>query len=88
MCILHLPVLQALEYSIHRWAFHAEPRSWWGITLHFALHGCHHKFPMDALRLVFPPAPALLLAGGIYGSLRLLFPQVPFSHACLVICIL
>lgn len=32
-----------------------------GITVHFLFHGCHHKRPMDRLRLVFPPAPASVL---------------------------
>lgn len=33
-----------------------------GNTMHYLLHGCHHKHPMDGLRLVFPPtATAILL---------------------------
>ena len=33
-----------------------------GNTLHYLLHGCHHKHPQDGLRLVFPPtATAILL---------------------------
>ena len=43
---------QLLEYVIHRFAFHAHVSSCWGITLHFLFHGCHHKYPMDSLRLV------------------------------------
>jgi sterol desaturase/sphingolipid hydroxylase (fatty acid hydroxylase superfamily) len=45
-----------MEYSFHRFVFHGAPRSRAGITLHFVLHGCHHKAPMDGLRLVFPPS--------------------------------
>lgn len=33
-----------------------------GNTLHYLMHGCHHKHPMDSLRLVFPPAAAVILA--------------------------
>lgn len=33
-----------------------------GNTFHYLLHGCHHKHPMDSLRLVFPPAGAAILA--------------------------
>lgn len=32
-----------------------------GNTAHYLLHGCHHKHPMDGLRLVFPPAAAAIL---------------------------
>ena len=47
-----------LEYAFHRFAFHRAPTSALGITLHFLMHGCHHKAPADACRLVFPPAAA------------------------------
>lgn len=63
---------QLLEYCIHRFAFHARGDSYWAITIHFLFHGCHHKFPMDAERLVFPPVPATPIAASIYGALRLL----------------
>ena len=53
-----------VEYSLHRFLFHAQPASYWGITLHYSFHGCHHKHPNDRLRLVFPPlfaAPLVFL---------------------------
>ena len=68
-------------------------QGYWGITLHFLFHGCHHKFPTDALRLVFPPLPAAAIAAGIWGSLRACLCQVwvQYSPRCLTngeICIL
>ncbi|KAJ7560518.1 hypothetical protein O6H91_04G133500 [Diphasiastrum complanatum] len=45
-----------LEYLIHRFLFHMKTRSYWANTLHYLLHGFHHKHPMDGSRLVFPPA--------------------------------
>lgn len=36
-----------------------------GNTVHYLFHGCHHKHPMDGLRLVFPPAPAAIIAVGV-----------------------
>ena len=65
---------QLLEYLIHRFAFHSQPSSYWGITLHFLFHGCHHKFPSDALRLVMPPLPALGFALAVYSSLHAALP--------------
>ncbi len=73
-----------LEYCLHRFVFHAQPRHPLAIMLHFSLHGCHHKQPGDRLRLVFPPlfaAPlvaffrrvCLLAAGGAPGPGAALF---------------
>ena len=63
---------QALEYAIHRCLFHAPLTSYWGITLHFLFHGCHHKYPLDAQRLVFPPLPAAAIAAAIFSALKAL----------------
>ena len=67
---------QLIEYSLHRFAFHARVESYWGITVHFLFHGCHHKFPTDPDRLVFPPLPAAAIAAAIWSSLRCQLPQV------------
>jgi dihydroceramide fatty acyl 2-hydroxylase len=60
---------QGLEYLIHRCVFHADLSSYWGITFHFLFHGCHHKYPMDGERLVFPPVPASMLVAAVYAVL-------------------
>ena len=70
---------QLLEYLIHRCAFHTIPTNYWGITAHFLFHGCHHKYPTDASRLVFPPVPAAAVALGIYGALQAAVPQVTLA---------
>jgi cytochrome b involved in lipid metabolism len=63
------------EYTMHRFLFHKEPPgdSKFFITIHFLFHGCHHKHPMDALRLVFPPVLAIPIAFGFYTIYGLLF---------------
>lgn len=49
-----------MEYILHRFVFHFNPKdSPLLITIHFFLHGQHHKFPMDKGRLVFPPVAGL-----------------------------
>jgi len=53
-----------LEYLIHRYIFHYEPRSSWGKRLHYIIHGVHHDYPNDARRLVMPPAISIPLAVG------------------------
>jgi dihydroceramide fatty acyl 2-hydroxylase len=66
---------QLLEYVIHRYVFHGAVSSYWGITFHFLFHGCHHKYPSDLLRLVFPPVPASALVALVWTVLHALLPQ-------------
>jgi 4-hydroxysphinganine ceramide fatty acyl 2-hydroxylase len=62
-----------LEYVIHRYAFHHEPRSEIGKQFHFIVHGVHHDYPNDAKRLVMPPVISIPLAIVFYASFVLLF---------------
>jgi sterol desaturase/sphingolipid hydroxylase (fatty acid hydroxylase superfamily) len=50
------------EYLMHRFVFHYEPTSEWGKYLHFMMHGVHHDYPNDSLRLVLPPVISIPLA--------------------------
>lgn len=65
---------QLLEYLIHRFVFHAEFNTPLGITFHFLFHGCHHKYPMDRLRLVFPPVPAAVVVTAVWVCLVAALP--------------
>ncbi|RZC45324.1 hypothetical protein C5167_038269 [Papaver somniferum] len=60
-----------LEYTLHRFLFHINTTSYWGNTLHYLLHGCHHKHPMDGLRLVFPPAATAILLVPFWNLVKL-----------------
>ncbi|KAL0914486.1 hypothetical protein M5K25_014835 [Dendrobium thyrsiflorum] len=61
-----------IEYCLHRFLFHIKTESYWANTAHYLLHGCHHKHPMDSLRLVFPPAAAAILCFPFFGLAKLL----------------
>nr|BAK07445.1 predicted protein [Hordeum vulgare subsp. vulgare] len=61
MALFGVFVWTLIEYSLHRFLFHIETKSYWSNTAHYLIHGCHHKHPMDSLRLVFPPAGAAIL---------------------------
>ena len=50
------------EYLLHRFIFHLEPDSRWGRRLHFIIHGVHHDYPHDPMRLVMPPSVSVPLA--------------------------
>ena len=54
------------EYILHRFVFHYEPKSTIGKRLHFLLHGIHHDYPNDSLRLVMPPIVSGPLAAIFY----------------------
>ena len=45
-----------LEYFLHRFVFHFEPKSETGKKLSFIMHGIHHAYPNDSKRLVMPPS--------------------------------
>ncbi|KAJ7312112.1 hypothetical protein JRQ81_006453 [Phrynocephalus forsythii] len=66
-----------LEYLIHRFIFHMKPpaSNYYLITLHFILHGQHHKSPFDDARLAFPPVPASLVIFFFYLVSKALFPE-------------
>ncbi|XP_053304766.1 fatty acid 2-hydroxylase [Spea bombifrons] len=71
-----------MEYAIHRYVFHMNPpaSNYFLITLHFMLHGQHHKAPFDSSRLVFPPVPASFVIVPLYIILqRVLPPPVGLS---------
>ncbi len=64
-----------IEYGLHRFVFHYEPRSAWGRRIHFIFHGVHHDYPNDAKRLVMPPSASIPLAFLFYLLFDLLLPQ-------------
>ncbi|XP_065369701.1 uncharacterized protein Fa2h [Calliphora vicina] len=67
-----------LEYTLHRYVFHMEvkPNTHpWLCTLHFMIHGLHHKVPFDPMRLVFPPLPGVIIASILYSPISLCLPR-------------
>ncbi|XP_052183581.1 dihydroceramide fatty acyl 2-hydroxylase FAH1-like [Diospyros lotus] len=63
-----------LEYSLHRFLFHIKTTGYWGNTLHYLIHGCHHKHPMDGYRLVFPPAATAILLVPLWNLIKFITP--------------
>ena len=60
--LLGVLIWTLLEYIIHRYFFHYEPKTPLGKQLHFIVHGVHHDYPNDARRLVMPPSVRIPLA--------------------------
>jgi sterol desaturase/sphingolipid hydroxylase (fatty acid hydroxylase superfamily) len=63
------------EYILHRYVFHYEPKSSWGKRLHFLMHGVHHDYPNDSLRLVMPPVISVPLATLFYILFRVVLGE-------------
>lgn len=55
------------EYWLHRTLFHWVPNASWGPRFHFFLHGVHHDYVNDHLRLVMPPAASLALGAAFFA---------------------
>ena len=68
-----------LEYLIHRYVFHYEPKTRAGKRLHYVIHGVHHDYPNDARRLVMPPSISVPLAFLFYGVFLLIFARFASS---------
>mmetsp|Transcript_818 Transcript_818/g.1325 ORF Transcript_818/g.1325 Transcript_818/m.1325 type:complete len:322 (-) Transcript_818:578-1543(-) len=72
-----------LEYAIHRWVFHMYAGGPRANLVHFLLHGIHHLTPMDKDRLVFPPAPGIIIAAIVYTIVR---PVAPLYLTMCIAC--
>lgn len=73
--ILGLFIWSITEYSLHRFVFHYEPKSKLGQRLHWLMHGVHHDYPQDRLRLVIPPGLSLLIATVFFLLFSLVIPM-------------
>lgn len=62
-----------LEYLLHRFVFHWQPGGPRGTVWSFMVHGYHHEFPNDKMRLVAPPLMLIFFAVIVGGLYYLLF---------------
>jgi len=67
------------EYQIHKRIFHMRPKNQPTQLLHFLLHGYHHIYPTDPLRLTFPPIPCALITIIIYYGCGIYLLPLPYS---------
>ena len=68
--VLGLAAWSLAEYGLHRFVFHFQPDTRWGRRLHFIIHGVHHDYPHDPMRLVMPPSVSVPLAGLTFLGFR------------------
>jgi sterol desaturase/sphingolipid hydroxylase (fatty acid hydroxylase superfamily) len=58
------------EYFGHRFLFHSCPQTVSGRRVHFLIHGVHHEYPSDPLRLVMPPLMSAPIIAAAWAVLR------------------
>ncbi len=61
--LLGIVIWSITEYIFHRFVFHFVPKNNLEKQIHFILHGVHHAYPNDSLRLVMPPVLSIPLSG-------------------------
>jgi sterol desaturase/sphingolipid hydroxylase (fatty acid hydroxylase superfamily) len=71
--VLGLAIWTLTEYLLHRFIFHLRPDTSWGRRMHFIIHGVHHDYPHDPMRLVMPPSVSVPLAILVYLLFRVVF---------------
>ena len=65
-----------LEYVLHRYVFHFEPRGARLKWVWYLIHGVHHEQPQCKTRLVMPPILSVPLAFLFYGFFKMLLGTV------------
>ena len=61
-----------VEYLLHRFVFHFEPKSESQKALKYKIHGVHHEFPRDKDRLAMPPVISICIAVIFYVFFKLM----------------
>lgn len=65
-----------MEYTLHRFVFHFQPRNAAQERIIFLFHGVHHAQPQLKTRLVMPPLLSVPAAFFFYGLFSLIFGSI------------
>ncbi|WP_421873657.1 sterol desaturase family protein [Marinoscillum sp.] len=56
-----------IEYIMHRFVFHLQPKTEKQEKFAYTVHGVHHDYPKDKDRLAMPPPLSLILSALFFG---------------------
>ncbi|HMQ10556.1 MAG TPA: sterol desaturase family protein [Oligoflexia bacterium] len=59
---LGLLIFTFVEYNIHRFIYHPVGNLNWAKKIAYSVHGIHHDYPKDKMRLALPPWLSVLIA--------------------------
>lgn len=74
-----LLVFTLIEYIMHRFVFHLNPRTPKQEKFAYTVHGVHHDFPKDKDRLAMPPPLSILLSAIFFGIYWLIMGKLVFG---------
>lgn len=60
------------EYCMHRYFYHMVPNGKWKDKIQYTVHGVHHDYPGDKMRLAMPPFVSIFYAVALYFIFQLL----------------
>jgi len=71
--------LTLVEYLVHRFLFHILENKEWKKKLAYTMHGVHHEYPKDKMRLAMPAPLSLALASIFFGIFYLVMGNLAFA---------
>lgn len=74
-----LLVFTLIEYVMHRFVFHLQPKNERQEKFAYTVHGVHHDYPKDKDRLAMPPPLSLLLSALFFGFYWLIMGTMVFA---------
>lgn len=77
--IMGLLLFTLIEYIMHRFVFHLEPKTEKQEKFAYTVHGVHHDYPKDKDRLAMPPPLSLLLTAVFFGAFYLIMGNLVFG---------
>jgi len=68
-----------IEYIMHRWVFHLQPKTPKQEKFAYTVHGVHHDYPKDKDRLAMPPPLSILLSTGFFFLFKAMMGVLVFA---------
>ncbi|MEQ8241367.1 MAG: sterol desaturase family protein [Cyclobacteriaceae bacterium] len=68
-----------IEYAMHRWIFHLQPKTEKQEKFAYTIHGVHHDYPKDKDRLAMPPPLSILLSTGFFFLFHAIMGNLVFA---------
>jgi len=68
-----------IEYIMHRFVFHLQPKTEKQEKFAYTVHGVHHDYPKDKDRLAMPPPLSLILSSLFFGLYYLIMGNMVFG---------
>lgn len=77
--IAGLLVFTLIEYIMHRFVFHLNPKTEKQEKFAYTVHGVHHDYPKDKDRLAMPPPLSILISSIFFGIYWLIMGNLVYG---------